>query len=120
MNWYRINLSDGSIGFYELDDGGTPFGQLVSQSPNGVLKINRCVLLIPNGNPQKPGYIAVQQKQVNPMYACCDSEQEFLCLNKIVSFGLVDSANTQWNNIYENVFRESDIIKPDLKLIVPE
>jgi len=121
MNWYRINLSDGSIGFYELDHGGdTPLSQFMSQSPNAVVRVNRSIMLVPNGDPNKPGFVAVQPKQVNPLFACCDDKQEYVCVSKIISFGVIDSENQQWDRIYNNVFQESEIIKPNLKLIVPE
>jgi len=122
MNWYRINLTDGSIAFYELDEGGegVTLNSLMSQQPSMAIRVNRTILLIPNNqNAAKPGFVAVQPKQLNPMFACCDEKEEFLCINKIVSFGLVDVSNEAWDKIYNNVFNESALIKPNLKLVVP-
>jgi hypothetical protein len=119
MNWYRIDLTNGTA-FYELDVSGETLNSLMSKHPNACLKINRCIMLISNNNQAKPGFVAVQPKQLNPMFACCQDGQEFLCLNKVISFGLVDVENEHWDKIYNNVFAESNLVKPNLKLIVPD
>lgn len=115
MNWYRINLVDGSSGFYEIN---LSLDKLFEEiEGNHVLKIERTVLLLPHNENGKQGFIAAQRQKMDPMLACCEKENEFICPNNIVSVGVVDVNSEAWGKISENALGESKLIKP--KLFVP-
>jgi len=118
MNWYRITLTDGSTCFYEINldvDG------LISEMhENHPLKIERTIVLIPHNQNNKQGLIAVEPKKINPMFMGCDDKKEYICANKIVSFGVIDVDSEAWTKIYESVYQESNLVKPNMRLVLPE
>jgi len=117
MNWYKITTVDGGSAFYEIDLGVEQLRDCIVN--HDTVRVERTIVLIPQEQNGRHGVVSVQRNKIDPMLACCDSNNEFIVAACIISFSLVDVESEVWNKISENALEEHKLIKPNKKLIVP-